>query len=76
MKKGMLVTHEAEGSLLAPDQAALAIAPDGEMTVFLPDVPDSAPVPASWKLLLTFASRCEDPEGVEQFIGSGDHGVN
>jgi hypothetical protein len=57
--------------MLQPDQAALVFDMNGRMSLVLPNLPDDAPVPAAWSLLLAIAARCEDPEWVMATIEAG-----
>lgn len=61
----------AKGTILQPDQAALVFDMNGRMSLVLPTLPDDAPVPAAWSLLLAIAARCEDPEWVMATIEAG-----
>ena len=60
-----------KGTMLQPDQAALVFDMNGRMSLVLPDLPDDAPVPPAWSLLLAIAARCEDPEWVMATIEAG-----
>lgn len=59
------------GTMLQQDQAALVFDMNGRMSLVLPTLPDDAPVPPAWSLLLAIAARCEDPAWVMAMIETG-----
>ncbi|PZR89894.1 MAG: hypothetical protein DLM68_05420 [Hyphomicrobiales bacterium] len=54
---------------MRPDQAALVFDPDGSMSLILPDLPEDAPVPAAWKLLVAIVHHLDDPNWVAAMVG-------
>jgi hypothetical protein len=69
MMPKQIAAHTDHGTVLRPDQAALVFDPDGSMSLILPSLPDDAPVPTSWRLMLAIANLCDDPEWVADVIG-------
>jgi hypothetical protein len=63
---------EAEETVLAPDQAALVVDPNGEMWMILPDYPDDAEVPGGVLLLAAVLRKAKDPEWVDEMLAELD----
>jgi hypothetical protein len=58
--------------VLKPDQAALVFETDGRMSIVLPDMPQDAPVPEGWRLMLAIIDKCSDPDWVAGMVGGRD----
>jgi hypothetical protein len=64
--------HTDRGTVLRADQAALVFDIDGRMSMVLPNVPEDTPVPASYRLMLAIAERCDDPDWIAEMIEEGN----
>ncbi len=64
--------HTDQGTVLRADQAALVFDMDGRMSLILPNVPEDMQLPASCRLMLAIAGRCDDPDWVAEMIEEGD----
>lgn len=70
------MTHSDTGTVLAPDQAALVVDKDGELSLLFPDYGEDGEVPAMVVLLAAVAQKANDPEWVEAMIGEFMGGAN
>lgn len=65
--------HTDHGTVLEPDQATLVFDTNGRMSVVMPDLPDDAPVPEGWRLMLAIIQKChDDPDWVAGMVGGRD----
>lgn len=56
------------GTVLTPDQAALVVDKDGELSLLFPDLGEDAEMPAMMVLLAAVAQKAADPEWVDSMI--------
>jgi len=62
------MTHQAatdHGTVLAPEQAALVVDPDGSFRLLLPNVAEGAEASDGHALITAIAMKLDDPEWAE-----------
>ncbi len=72
MKNEEHSASDDQRTVLEPDQAALVFGLNRGMSMVMPKLPDDAPFPTIFRLIMAIAVRCNDPEWVAEMIEEGD----